>query len=129
MNNQDMEDVYEKRRLVLKAKVDSLGKGAISSIAKALDKDPSYISRCLYPQGKSGKKNIGDEFVIHAIEKMSDLGSELLKCSETQAAGNEKVSYPQEASRLIASLQESDQAEILHWLRMETIRRRHASEK
>ena len=43
--------------------VDGMGRGAIAKIATDIEVDPNYLSRCLYPSGKKGKKNIGDELV------------------------------------------------------------------
>lgn len=37
-------------------------RGAKSAMAKRLDKQPDYISRCLYPPDKPGRKNIGEDF-------------------------------------------------------------------
>jgi phage repressor protein C with HTH and peptisase S24 domain len=54
-------DRYEKRRLLLKAAIDNLGRGGITKLAKACDIDPSYLSRLLYPEGKEGKKRIGED--------------------------------------------------------------------
>ena len=59
-----MEKIYEKRRTDLAAFIKSIGRGAIARISEAADIDASYLSRCLYPPGKAGKKNIGDEIAI-----------------------------------------------------------------
>jgi phage repressor protein C with HTH and peptisase S24 domain len=54
-------DKFEKRRRSLKALVESLGHGGIAKIADSIGKAPSYVSRMLYEEGKSGKKNIGED--------------------------------------------------------------------
>lgn len=64
-----MEKTYESRRLALKALVEKNGRGAIASISKTIEVDASYLSRCLYPPGKAGRKNIGDEIATKLDEK------------------------------------------------------------
>lgn len=54
-------DKYEQRRTTLQALVDELGRGGIASIAQQIGKDASYVSRMLYPPGKSGAKRIGED--------------------------------------------------------------------
>lgn len=63
MNRMDRLDRYETRRLALKALVDELGRGGRATVAKRIEKEPSYIARMLYPPGKDGRKRIGDELV------------------------------------------------------------------
>lgn len=58
-----MEKIYEERRSALIALRDKFGRGAIAHIAKETGLDSNYVSRLLYPAGKAGKKNIGDETV------------------------------------------------------------------
>jgi hypothetical protein len=45
-------DKYEKRRAALQALIDSLGRGGISKVAERIDKQPSYVSRMLFPPYK-----------------------------------------------------------------------------
>lgn len=54
-------DKYEERRLALKALADQLGRGALAAIAQKIGKDPSYVSRMLYPPQKAGYKRIGED--------------------------------------------------------------------
>lgn len=54
-------DRYENRRLQLKAAVDAEGRGGIAKISRKCDIDSTYLSRLLYPEGKSGKKRIGED--------------------------------------------------------------------
>lgn len=56
-------DKFEQRRQALRALVDSLGRGGISAVAKKINKEASYVSRMLYPEGKSGMKRIGEDTV------------------------------------------------------------------
>lgn len=56
-------DKYEQRRQALRALVDGLGRGGISAVAKKIGKEASYVSRMLYPEGKSGMKRIGEDTV------------------------------------------------------------------
>lgn len=56
-------DKYEQRRAALQALVDELGRGGIASIAQQIGKDASYVSRMLYPSGKTGGKRIGENTV------------------------------------------------------------------
>lgn len=54
-------DKHEKRRVALKALVDSLGRGGIAAVAARIGKEPNYVSRMLYPPGKEGRKRIGED--------------------------------------------------------------------
>ena len=54
-------DRYEARRRALQQLIDSMGRGAIATVAADIDKQPSYVSRMLYPPGKDGRKRIGEE--------------------------------------------------------------------
>lgn len=54
-------DKFESRRLLLQELVDGMGRGSIAAIAKKIGKEPSYVSRMLYPEGKAGKKRIGED--------------------------------------------------------------------
>lgn len=54
---------YDERRIALQRLRDRLGYGAIRQIADAIGKDPSYVSRMLYPSTKDGRKRIGEDSV------------------------------------------------------------------
>ncbi|HCP79412.1 MAG: hypothetical protein CML16_14855 [Pusillimonas sp.] len=54
-------DKYETRYYDLVALRDKLGRGGIAKIASAIGKEPSYVSRMLYPVGKPGRKRIGED--------------------------------------------------------------------
>lgn len=61
-------DKYEKRRICLAQLVESTGRGGQKKVANKILVEPSYISRALYPEGKKGKKNIGDD-VVERLDK------------------------------------------------------------
>lgn len=54
-------DKYEERRRALRGLVDDMGRGAIATVAAAIGKDASYVSRMLYEPGKAGRKRIGED--------------------------------------------------------------------
>lgn len=56
-------DKYEQRRISLIALRDKLGHGGIKKIAENAGFSADYVSRMLYPIGKPGKKNIGEDSV------------------------------------------------------------------
>ena len=60
-------DKYERRRLQLMKLLKTRCLGRPSVLAKKIEKEPSYVSRMLYPEGKAGKKRIADD-LIEAIE-------------------------------------------------------------
>lgn len=61
-------DKREKRRLRLIQVRDELFGGSAADLGRAIGKDASYVSRMLYPEGKPGRKRIGEESV-EVIEK------------------------------------------------------------
>jgi hypothetical protein len=54
-------DKYEQRRIDLKALIEALGHGGIARVAGKIGKEPNYVSRMLYENGKPGRKRIGEE--------------------------------------------------------------------
>lgn len=56
-------DKYEHRRKKLLELKDEFCHGKISELAEKLGRSDSYVSRMLYPEGKAGKKRIGDDMV------------------------------------------------------------------
>ena len=104
-----VKEIYEQRRQDLKRLIEKMGRGSIASIAKVIDIEPNYISRALYPPGKDGKKNIGDELVtkldqhypgwrepppkiIHRVEQETApyIVDELLKIAETLSTDDQQ---------------------------------------
>lgn len=56
-------DKYEIRRQRLLYIRDNLCGGKAVDVARTLGREPSYVSRMLYPEGKKQKKRIADEMV------------------------------------------------------------------
>ncbi|MPW17910.1 hypothetical protein GCT13_13420 [Paraburkholderia sp. CNPSo 3157] len=56
-------DKYERRRLRLIEIRDALCNGATSALAKRIGKSDSYVSRMLWPEGREGRKRIGEDMV------------------------------------------------------------------
>jgi len=54
-------DKYEIRRQNLRALIDSHCGGRSATLADLIARTPSYVSRMLYPEGKEGKKRIGED--------------------------------------------------------------------
>lgn len=65
-------DKYEQRRLRLEEIRDRFCNGKASDLARRIEREPSYISRMLYPEGKNGKKRIADD-MVEIIEKAFSL--------------------------------------------------------
>lgn len=65
-------DKYEKRRLRLIQLRDDYCEGKAVNIARKIDREPSYVSRMLYPVGKAGKKRIADD-MVEIIERSFNL--------------------------------------------------------
>lgn len=56
-------DKYERRRLRLAEIRDTRCNGKAVELARAIGREPSYVSRMLYPEGKAGKKRIADDMM------------------------------------------------------------------
>ncbi len=56
-------DKYEKRRLRLIEIRDTLCNGKVVDLARRIEREQSYVSRMLYPEGKKWKKRIADDMV------------------------------------------------------------------
>jgi hypothetical protein len=54
-------DKFEIRRRNLRALLDSHCGGKAATLANLIDRSPSYVARMLYPEGKEGKKRIGED--------------------------------------------------------------------
>lgn len=65
-------DKYEKRRLRLLKIRDDFCSGKAAEVARKIERDPSYVSRMLYEEGKLGKKRIADD-MVEIIEKAFSL--------------------------------------------------------
>lgn len=78
---------FEKRRFALKAIVDEMGRGGRATVAKQIGTSPSYIARLLYPPGKEGRKNIGDEMV----DAITRVYPHWLEQQESEAVGQTRL--------------------------------------
>lgn len=56
-------DKYEQRRLKLIEIRDKFCNGKAAELARRIAREPSYISRMLYPAGKAGRKRIADDMM------------------------------------------------------------------
>ncbi|CAD6111721.1 putative phage repressor protein CI [Escherichia coli] len=56
-------DKYEFRRQQLIKIRDEQCNGKAVNVARKIGREPSYVSRMLYPEGKKGKKRIADDMV------------------------------------------------------------------
>lgn len=55
--------IYERRRTALEALIQPQVRGNIKKFADETGIDATYVQRMLYPEGKKGRKNIGEEYV------------------------------------------------------------------
>lgn len=78
-------DKYEARRQRLRQLIDERCAGVSAAFAKQIGRDASYVTRMLYPEGKSGRKRIADD-MIEIIETAFDLPRGWLDGIERQAA-------------------------------------------
>ncbi len=65
-------DKYEKRRLRLIRLRDEKCGGNAAKLARTIGREPSYVSRMLYEEGKKGKRRIADD-MIEVIENAFSL--------------------------------------------------------
>ena len=65
-------DKYERRRLRLLDLRDSQCRGSAANLARKIERDQTYVTRMLYPEGKKGKKRIADD-MMEIIETAFDL--------------------------------------------------------
>jgi len=65
-------DKYEKRRQRLIQIRDDFCGGKAVALARKIEREPSYVSRMLYEEGKKGKKRIADD-MVEIIEKAFSL--------------------------------------------------------
>lgn len=61
-------DKYEHRRLRLIELRDTRCGGNAAELARKIGRDPSYVTRMIYPEGKPGKKRIADD-MMEVIER------------------------------------------------------------
>ncbi len=56
-------DKYERRRQRLIELRDTECHGSAAALARKIEREPSYVTRMLYPEGKDGKKRIADDMM------------------------------------------------------------------
>ncbi|MCK9622175.1 MAG: S24 family peptidase [Methylobacter sp.] len=66
-------DIYEIRRLNLIHLIRKKSGGNAASFSTSIGKDPSYVRRCTYENGRAGKKKIGDEILQAIYARYKDL--------------------------------------------------------
>jgi hypothetical protein len=64
-------DIQEIRRLNLQYLIDTKFNGVVATFARKVDKDSSYISRCLYPPEKKHSKKMGEKVAAEFCEALS----------------------------------------------------------
>lgn len=65
-------DKYEKRRLRLTQLRDDYCNGKTSELARKIEREPSYVARMLWPEGKAGRKRISEN-MMEVIENAFQL--------------------------------------------------------
>lgn len=94
-------DKYEQRRLKLIEIRDKFCNGKAAELARRIEREPSYISRMLYPEGKAGRKRIADD-MMEIIENafnlprgwMDSITSEMPSANEElEFAGSIRAGY------------------------------------
>jgi phage repressor protein C with HTH and peptisase S24 domain len=70
-------DKYETRRNLLQRLVDSFGRGGQRQVADKIGVEANYISRLLYPEGKSGKKRIGEDVWDKIVDAFPNFPSDV----------------------------------------------------
>lgn len=80
-------DKYEKRRLRLIKLRDEMCGGKAVDVARKIEREPSYISRMLYEDGKKGKRRIADD-MVEIIEKAFSLPRGWMDGVEESGHGN-----------------------------------------
>ncbi|WP_258020361.1 LexA family protein [Yersinia enterocolitica] len=81
-------DKYEKRRQRLIQIRNEMCDGKVVNVARKISREPSYVSRMLYEEGKKGKKRIADD-MVEIIENAFDLPPGWLDGINT----NSEISY------------------------------------
>lgn len=72
LNSQNLSvDKFEKRRLKLIGLIRDRCEGVNANLARRIKREPSYVNRLLYPDGKKGKKKIGDEIMDAVIQEFN----------------------------------------------------------
>lgn len=108
-------DKYEQRRKALRALVDELGRGGISAVAQKIGKESSYVSRMLYPEGKNGKKRIGEDTVELLQKAYPEFFGHLASTADgqlTMALGKRIRHYREKAGLTLEELSERSGVDV-----------------
>ena len=100
-------DKYEKRRLKLIDLINNECGEVNAELARRIGRDPSYVNRMLYPEGKKGKKRIADD-MIEVIEKAFNLPRGWLDGIENDAVNIEPAAGLRGRVPLISWVQAGD---------------------
>lgn len=111
-----MMDKYERRRLRLKTLMDERCHGKPAELARAIQRDLSYVTRMLYPDGKPGKKRISDN-MMEIIEAAFGLPTGWLNQSSANGDAEHSGSLDNDIAHAIASLTPERKAYYLDLIR------------
>lgn len=102
---------YEKRRLRLIEIRDLSCKGSIAVLAQRLGKSESYVGRMLWPEGRDGRKRIGENMAEHVEQSLGlprgFLDSDLDVAEYLASATNETVNTEKRNNLLHKSVMSS----------------------
>lgn len=110
------EDIYEERRQALLSLVKRLGRGGIKQVADRIGRDPSYVSRLLYPPGKSEKRRIADAIFIalnEAFPGWEKKETQSAKASISLSVNLSETGLSAGAVRLVRLIRQHDKAGTL----------------
>jgi phage repressor protein C with HTH and peptisase S24 domain len=83
-------DKFERRRIRLMKLRDERCGGSSAEVARKIGRDPSYVTRMLYAEGKPGKKRIADD-MMEVIERAFELPRGWLDETEYSTSGAAEV--------------------------------------
>lgn len=121
-------DKYERRRLRLLDLRNTLCDHNSAELARKIGREASYVTRMLYPEGKSGKKRIGDD-MMEIIEKAFGLPRGWMDNTELVSAA---APVANDHSELLACwdwLLPSEKSETIERIRPIAARNREAAEQ
>lgn len=100
-------DKYETRRLNLRALLHSHCGGRAATLADLIGRSPSYVSRMLYPEGKDGKKRIGEDMRDLIEDALSlERGTLDQESSALAEQGDVQADKPPQAARIAKPVEE-----------------------